>query len=78
MASPLKLAMKSVGLRPNGLAINFKTPGGKELLQSILNSTVDRAGNKVSLRFSGGLKLGLPSSWRVAFNHAAIRRALGQ
>jgi len=78
MVSPLSLAMKSTGMRPSTLAIDFRTSAGKELLQSILNGTVDRAPTSISLSFSGGLKFNLPASWQVAFNHSTIRKALGQ
>src|SRR5205814_1480478 len=48
------------------------------ITQSVLNGTVDRAPTSISMSFSGGLRFNLPSTWKVAFNHAAIRRALGQ
>jgi hypothetical protein len=78
MINPLSLAMKSTGLRPSTVALDFRTAAGKEFLQSVLNGTVDRAPTSISMSFSGGLRFNLPSTWKVAFNHAAIRRALGQ
>ena len=78
MTNPFTVALKHTGLRPTTLAVNFTTASGKELLQSILNGTVDKAPNRLALRFDGGLKISLPQSWQVAFNHAVIRKALGQ
>jgi hypothetical protein len=78
MINPLSVAMKSNGLRPSTFAVDFSTAAGKELLQSILNNTVDQAPNTISLSFSGGLKFNLPAAYQIAFNHAVIRTALGQ
>ena len=78
MINPLSLSMKSTGMRPSTVAMDFTTAAGKELLQSILNNTVDKSPTSLSLKFSGGLKFKLPASWRVAFNHAVIRKALGK
>jgi hypothetical protein len=78
MINPLSVAMKSTGMRPSTVALDFRTAAGKEFLQSVLNGTVDRAPTSISMSFSGGLRFNLPSTWKVAFNHAAIRRALGQ
>jgi hypothetical protein len=78
MINPLSVAMKSNGLNPSTIAVDFSTPAGKELLQSILNGTVDQAPTTISLSFSGGLKFNLPAAWQVSFNHAVIRTALAQ
>ena len=58
--------------------MDLRSDAGKELLQAILNNTVDGAPTRLSLAFSGGLQLSLPQPWQLAFNHAAIKRALGQ
>ena len=78
MTNALSLGLKSTGLRPSTLAVDLRSDAGKELLQAILNNTVDLAPTRLSLSFSGGLQVTLPQPWQVAFNHAAIRRALGQ
>ena len=78
LTNALSVAMKSTGMRPSTVALDFRTAAGKELLQSILNGTVDRAPTSISMTFGGGLRFNLPSTWKVAFNHAVIRRALGQ
>jgi hypothetical protein len=78
MTNPFVVNIKHTGFRPSTLAVNFTTASGKELLQAILNGTSDRAPTRIAMRFSGGLKLALPRSWQVAFNHAVLRKALGQ
>lgn len=78
MINPFSVSMKTTGLRPSTVAMDFRTAAGKELLQSVLNGTVDKAPTSISLSFAGGLRFNFPSSLKVAFNHAVIRRALGQ
>jgi hypothetical protein len=78
MNSALSLAMKNTGLRPSTIAVDLTTPAGKEFLNAILNYTTDKAPTSLGLEFSGGMTLNLPQSWKVAFNHAAIRKVLGQ
>lgn len=77
MAAPFSVGMKHTGLRPSTLAVDFRNGAGKELLQTILNTTTDKAGTRLAFKFQGGLKISLPQSWQVAFNHAVIRKALG-
>ena len=76
MTNALSVAMKSTALRPSTMAIDLSGAAGKELLQAVLNSTVDHAPTRLALSFTGGLSLNLPQAWQISFNHAAIRRAL--
>ncbi|HEX6898934.1 MAG TPA: hypothetical protein VF789_04440 [Thermoanaerobaculia bacterium] len=63
---------KANGLRPHSLSIDLTQPGGRELIQAILNRTPDDVPVSVGLRFSGGMKIDVPSHIRVAFNHQAL------
>jgi hypothetical protein len=77
MTNTFTVGLKHTGFRPTALAVDFTQGAGKELLQAILNGTTDKAPTRIGMRFAGGLKLNLPQSWKVAFNHAVIRKALG-
>jgi len=66
------------GFRPINGAIDFSSPGGQELLQVILDNTVDGEPTDIAFGFNGGMGFGLPVFLTAAFNHEALRAALAQ
>lgn len=76
LLNPLSVGMTHNGFRPINVALDFSTPGGQELLQTLLDNTVHGEGNTLSFGFAGGLSLPMPVYMSVAFNHDALRDAL--
>jgi hypothetical protein len=76
MSNPLAVGMVHNSVRPATLKVDLSGAAGKEFLAQILANTVDKQPATLSLGFSGGLKVSLPSAWKLAFNHAAIQKAL--
>lgn len=64
------------GTRPTRVSLNLTTPGGRELLQTILDHTADGVPVSVGFRFSGGMTLDLPSRIKVVFNRQALSNLL--
>lgn len=76
LSSPLSIGARANGLRPTQLSIDLAQAGGPALIQAILDNTSDRVPVSVGLSFDGGMSVDLPSSLKVAFDHAALGNLL--
>lgn len=72
LSSPVVLSAKSNGTRPFALAVDLKGAGGAALVQAILDNTSDGVPVPVGFGFSGGMKVNVPASLTVAFNHQGL------
>lgn len=62
----------TVGGRPTRLTLDLTQPGGKALIQAILNNTQNGVPATVTLNFNGGMSISVPSQYKVLFNHDAL------
>ncbi|NIN48508.1 MAG: hypothetical protein GTN62_00095 [Gemmatimonadales bacterium] len=69
LGSPLSIDMAHNGLRPMSFAMDLTTPGGKALIQAILENTNHGEPVTLAANFSGGMRVALPVIMAVAFNH---------
>ena len=76
LSTPLSIGAKANGLRPTRFSIDLSQAGGSALIQAILDNTSDRVPVSVGLSFDGGMSVNLPSSLKVAFDHAALGNLL--
>lgn len=76
LSEPVSIGATSNGVRPGRLQVDLTGPGGRELIQAILDNTVDGALVAVRLDFAGGMSIRLPNDTKAAFNHAALWRLL--
>jgi len=66
----------SNSMRPTRLSIDLTQPGGKALIQTILNNTSNGVPVSIGLNFAGGMQFALPAQIKVAFNHDALSHLL--
>jgi len=76
LSQVLSIDARSNGTRPTRISVDLTKPGGKALLQSFLDHTVDGVPVSVGFRFSGGMALDLPSRIKVVFHHDTISNLL--
>lgn len=76
LSQPLSIGARSNGVRPTQLTIDLTGAAGRELLQAILNNTVDGQPVSVRLNFAGGMALDLQNGTKAAFNHSALSSLL--
>jgi len=72
LSQPLSIGARSNGVRPTRITVDLRGAAGHELIQSILNNTVDGAPVSVRLNFAGGMTIDLPNGMKAAFNHDAL------
>jgi len=76
LLNPVTFDVAHNGFRPINAAVDLTSPGGQELIQALLDNTVDRTPVDVSFSFDGGLGFGTPLYMSVAFDHESLRSAL--
>lgn len=72
LARTVSIGATSNGLRPARLSFDLTQPGGRDLIQAILNNTSNRVPVTLGLSFAGGMRVDLPAQVKVAFNHDAL------
>jgi hypothetical protein len=75
--NPAAAGLSQNGIRAFGGNVDLTSPGGKELINAILNSTTDKAPvTNMTVTFSGGLTVTQPANVSVAFDHQVLRSLL--
>ena len=76
LSQAVSIRATSNGTRPVRFSVNLTQPGGKGLVQAIVNNTQDGVPVSVGLRFNGGMAVDLPSRIKVLFDRQALSHLL--
>jgi hypothetical protein len=72
LSQTVSIGAVSNGMRPTRLSIDLTQPGGKALIQTLLNNTSNGVPVSIGLNFAGGMQIALPAQIKVAFNHNTL------
>jgi hypothetical protein len=72
LSQAISIGITSNGTRPTRISVDLTQPGGKGLIQALLNNTQNGVPVSIGLQFAGGMAVDLPSRVKATFDHDAL------